>query len=682
MRTIGEALDLADQQLFVGRRDEIDAFSGWLREEPPFPAIWNVVGTGGTGKSALLRAFRRVAQDAGLRVIFVDGAAISATRDDLLRALGGDSPETAVARVNERPSLLMIDSFGALSQLSSFLQEEVLDRLDARTRVVIATRFPLRAAWGIRSPWTKMMRTIKLRGLELPERREYLERRGITDERLVEQILDAVGGLPLGLCLSADMVIELGIRDLSAAPEWHLVLQTLIEQMLEGLEDPALREVLDACAVVRQFDEQLLADVTGNEDVRPAFDRLCRLSFVNPAEHGLMLHEDVSRILADNLRWRDAPRYETLRARALEHYRKRAQDAPSGERARLISERLYLWRNALVQKLFFMQDVPGRVWIDDGRPEDHDAILDIWFQWLDAIPTPEPAAPGELEVEREWVRRYLSNPGLWLRVFRDLDGEVTGFLSIMRVYAGSVDLLLEHPYRGQVVRAYLEHEDPMLAATPDAARLSYLFQLSTSDREREATYAAILRESVGYFARGGVLLAAPIPETHRALTAALGFRQLPNSESAFRGLPFQGIVLDLDRIGVETWIQAVVTGKKLPEPLSDAEFERELQNVLLQFDDDTALVTSPLAAFTESSVDAPNEVTAQAMRDVIRLALEKAEAASSENDVLALRAIRLAYVERVARHERVAERLTVSRSTFYRLLKRGTTLLANELQPR
>src|SRR3712207_8167957 len=52
--------------------------------------------------------------------------------------------------------------------------------------------------------------------------------------------------------------LQLGIRDLTLAPEWHRMVGTLVERLLRDVADPTLRELLEACAVVRHFDAATL----------------------------------------------------------------------------------------------------------------------------------------------------------------------------------------------------------------------------------------------------------------------------------------------------------------------------------------------------------------------------------------------------------------------------------------
>jgi DNA-binding NtrC family response regulator len=117
----------------------------------------------------------------------------------------------------------------------------------------------------------------------------------------------------------------------------------------------------------------------------------------------------------------------------------------------------------------------------------------------------------------------------------------------------------------------------------------------------------------------------------------------------------------------------------LPQELAVEDLAREVQAVLLRWSDDARLEGSPLVA-TAIRRDPESELSsADAVRAVIREAIERARAGASEDRALAFRALELAYLQHSASHERAAERLSVSRSTFYRLLKRAVTAVVTEI---
>src|SRR6185436_17370643 len=110
---------------------------------------------------------------------------------------------------------------------------------------------------------------------------------------------------------------------------------------------------LEACAVVRQFDQPLLAAMVGEATTEGAFAELCRLSAVRPTQRGLALHDEVRRGLLTDLHWRDPARLDQLRARALAYYCARARTAPPAEREALVVECFALQEHAFVHPYLF-----------------------------------------------------------------------------------------------------------------------------------------------------------------------------------------------------------------------------------------------------------------------------------------------------------------------------------------
>jgi hypothetical protein len=132
---------------------------------------------------------------------------------------------------------------------------------------------------------------------------------------------------------------------------------------------------------------------------------------------------------------------------------------------------------------------------------------------------------------------------------------------------------------------------------------------------------------------------------------------------------------------VETWLEAIVSGRRPPRGLARAELVDELQKVLPAWRDEAVLAESPLAELAAGTPDAELS-SAAAVRRLVEGALGQARAGATKDQELALRAVELAYLRKSVSHERVAERLAVSRSTFYRLLKRGVQAVAEALGER
>jgi hypothetical protein len=123
------------------------------------------------------------------------------------------------------------------------------------------------------------------------------------------------------------------------------------------------------------------------------------------------------------------------------------------------------------------------------------------------------------------------------------------------------------------------------------------------------------------------------------------------------------------------WLQALLAGGPRP-PVGVGELETELRDVLTHWHDDRHVAASSLAAFAGAGPERPD---APAVRAVVERAVDRARSGCDPSQELALRAVQRAYLDRAASHERVADELHVSRTTFYRLLHRGTERVARAL---
>src|SRR6266536_5220525 len=102
MPTLGQLVGQLEAQFFVGRERELALFEAWLTTPTTQPEILSVSGPGGVGKSALLQAFRRSAEQLGRPVILADAHAFPATPEGLLQALGCEGPGDIEACLNDR----------------------------------------------------------------------------------------------------------------------------------------------------------------------------------------------------------------------------------------------------------------------------------------------------------------------------------------------------------------------------------------------------------------------------------------------------------------------------------------------------------------------------------------------------------------------------------------------------
>ena len=165
----------------------------------------------------------------------------------------------------------------------------------------------------------------------------------------------------------------------------------------------------------------------------------------------------------------------------------------------------------------------------------------------------------------------------------------------------------------------------------------------------------------------------PIPD-YQSLFTSLGFELLPDARSWFWGPdhPSDAFVLDLTHIGVEPRIAAIVGGRRPPRTVTPLDMERALQTALLHWHDDGRLSSSTLAELLGTT-------RVDDLRARVAGAVDTRCGHATPQVAQSYRALDLAYLTHGQSHERVAEELAVSRSTFYRLLRRGVSDLATTL---
>jgi DNA-binding CsgD family transcriptional regulator len=573
MPTLSEAAAAFEEQHFTGRERELAVFQQWLSCEGQSPTILSVSGPGGTGKSALLRAFARLAHVVGRPVVVADGELAPLTPAALLQMLATIMESDEVTGAEHAQPVLLIDAYDRRPDLWRSVLEEFLPTLNSSLRVVVAGRSPLQLTWNRYAAYHRLIQPLPLQRFTEWESGAYLERLGIRDLQACEQIISATGGNPLALSLAADLVLKFEVRDLAAAPQWHLNVHALLEHILQEVTEPHIRMLLDVFAVAHQVDEAALVSIAENGDGAGLFDKLCRLSVLRPAEHGLSMHEDVRRLLAQDLHWRQPLRYAALVERALAHFEERAIAAQQVDAGWLLSERLHVSPNRAAAALVFHPDDTGQVSVGPARANDSPALERLWAEYLARTMTPdERGLSWDQDVDREFLGELLRYPAARVCVARVRDGQPLGFSTAVPVWRESLALLNRHPAFGQLVRAWWGSADlAALPATLATSDILFFVHMAHSTELVHAVRSGLLRAQLSHLAPPGRYLAcSPFLADHAAFVT-LGFKRVGGARTTFWGdaHPGEGFVLDLKQRGIARWLETVDRGECAGPALSD-----------------------------------------------------------------------------------------------------------------
>jgi hypothetical protein len=280
-----------------------------------------------------------------------------------------------------------------------------------------------------------------------------------------------------------------------------------------------------------------------------------------------------------------------------------------------------------------------------------------------------------------YMERLLRCPGRRLSVARNQEGAVLGFTLALPIHRESVARLDEHGWLAPLVHAYFRHTGAPVPASPEASRTWYFVQIGHRGEQVEGVTAALWRDVFGVLTLGDTFLVSVALPEQKQLFEAFGFERVPGAigRSWVKDQPIEGFLLDLSRVGLEPWIEAVMAGRRPPRPLPEGELEGEVQAALAHWHEPGWLEHSPLVTSAEVARVAPGRLGAEAVRQALLETLESARATSAPDRALALQAVELAYLRNGLSHEAAAEQLAVSRTTFYRLLKRGVQALAEGL---
>ncbi|WP_328506572.1 AAA family ATPase [Streptomyces sp. NBC_00391] len=406
---LGDALEAARDQAFVGRTAELALFREALTDAPGACPVHYLHGPGGIGKSTLLRRFAREARRAGRPVVEVDGRTLVPTPQGFTAAVG--------EAVGEPGVVLMVDTFERCQGLESWLCEEFLPGLPVGSVVVIAGRRAPDARWTSDPGWADLLRVTSLRNLPPDDAARLLHVRGLK-AGAHQAVLSFTGGNPLALTLAAAVAVrEEGVR--SGWKPSQDVIATLLTELLGDIPSSAHRRALEICAHSHVTSETLLRALMGAE-APELFAWLREQPFIEPTGAGLFPHDVVREALEADLRWRDPEGFVDMHRTVHQYLVERVRTAPEEQMLAATGALLFLYRREASANF--------RKWREGGHVEDEPYTDAARGRVLELVETAEGGASASI------CRFWLDRQPEAFRVYRSTQsGEIVAFFAWLRL---------------------------------------------------------------------------------------------------------------------------------------------------------------------------------------------------------------------------------------------------------
>ncbi|MFQ6101958.1 MAG: tetratricopeptide repeat protein [Anaerolineae bacterium] len=239
-------------------------------------------------------------------------------------------------------TVLVFDSFERMADLSPWLADHVANQLPENVLVVLSGRESLGSEW---EQWRPLIRELPLTPFTPADVETYLRKRGMCDDKLISGISTFTGGIPLGVATLAD----LNDRRTILATDGLLTnarfdaIDLLIDRIVGCETQKDLRATLEACAVLRTFDEDVLAFMLQRDEAVELYRELRGLSFVQTYEGRAGLHDVVRDMLREQFRHYAPDRFAEANRRAADFYTQR-----------LSQRRPDRWEVYLIEKLYHL----------------------------------------------------------------------------------------------------------------------------------------------------------------------------------------------------------------------------------------------------------------------------------------------------------------------------------------
>ena len=329
---------------------------------------WALKGTIGLGYDRLLKALHKVE----------DVEFFLSHEEQLI----GKFVKGIANYVEQKPLVLLIDTYEEVMSIDIPLRERLLGKLPANVVIVFAGR---NSIYDNCSPgWREETQFFELREFDSQETEQCLTRRKVENEELKNVIYQFTLGVPLAVVTAANIVER--VKDEEGAKDENKALQIFKEDQASwethsknkfaiisevtrrflSLVSKTERHVVEACAIFGDFDAEKLAHLLDKQIDDEYLEQLEQFSFIRRVGNSYLMHNTVRNYLLQDMKSKDVNSYQQLHSMAANYFDIKIKDLQITDRGYDIDK----WRECTLLAAYH--------WFRSDKNQEHAQFYTMW----------------------------------------------------------------------------------------------------------------------------------------------------------------------------------------------------------------------------------------------------------------------------------------------------------------
>jgi DNA-binding CsgD family transcriptional regulator/energy-coupling factor transporter ATP-binding protein EcfA2 len=570
---LGDMVSHLQHHFFVGREKELQLLMDHARSKEK-PRIVMLHGIGGVGKSTLLDEFQRLAETQGMVVIKVDSLDFKHTKEDFCKAiltefeekLSGDFAAATAgilnAKAKEQPIILVIDTYEELHDLDNWLRDQFLSKLNRDILVVLSGRTPLKGKWNTSLAWRTMIQHLEIIPFSRADCKALLSKFHLVNPEDIKRYYTLTNGHPLTLTLAA----SLGAGSFSAEDDsrtLYEVLQETTSQWLRELPDMQLSSYIEATAIVRVFDHDLLEHILHTKITPADFNSLTSLSFIRKNRQGWSIHHLLRKSLLQEMQIRSPFRYQTYFSKGIEYLLNRIKTSP--DKSEMVSELLYVLGDSHIRSTYLDDSQEKKYYLDsiDGTNLNEAASyvetlkeeqLDLIDEFYDSVTNQSHQLLRPYKADQKLLsymdfKEFIHLGGDGIKLLKNENDEAAGLMVLLPINKGTFSYLLKKPVTGHYFQSLDKQTLKEINKTGKELTGWFIYHIDLKKDNSPAARARIFQELLSYLISGGLFVFTTPIAYMRETVQRIGFQEIPNSTHYDFGEEFPAPYYQLDLRG-------------------------------------------------------------------------------------------------------------------------------------